>query len=880
MKPTLLLPLRRLAWVGCLVLTALSVRAQDTPSVAQQVDINYDQPKLITLDRPIDSFSITPENVVRVTKVDGTPNELSLEGVNDGNAKLTVKSDGRTLAYDLAVSPAPERLYINLNESKRLTFSNPIDDTSLSQTGIVKVVQPDSADNVLLIEADVAGKTTLTVYVKSQIYRYFISTFDNRGADVLEIENAFSAKGYRNLTVTFDKDQAVLSGTVPTQEELDDAVNIIKQYTQFVQVKATLGQDAEESEYTEQEALIIANIQRIADVPGLTVRVKFPAPTVITTSSYIKSTGDYINPTTTTTPQGGTIRGSGFTAPTRDPNTLSSAADLEPKPQQNTTETVTTTEDSTIPEKIFLYGDIQDDLQEARIIRVARTFCPFIVNFLTIRDPIQLRTQIRFMQVTNTSNKDTGVFWSGNGPEGGPTVTLGFGNSMFNYLGTLSAASSFSNLFTGAVGVAGSLNAQAQLELFQSLNVAKLMQQTQLFLTNGQPGWYSEGEVRSYVASTSISISTPPIETITTSAVFLGVNMDIAPLNITQSGGAEPSGQKIFGIPGSIGVGSGGSSGYTLETNTDNSADQVSRITTPIQKAGNSPIIDDSVKYVDENGLIGMDLSTQLSIPNGTFQTVQFGAAGQFITLPDFFVRTTRTRVNLRDSQSVVINGLIDEQTTRAITSVPFLQNIPIFGALFRNPVDFKSHEEVIVLVTPHIVRMRDPDSSRFPKPAYPETEDLAREKGEIPIIKPVPYDDQADDADHLPMDHDSKDAKDAQTSNNTADVPGDVAEARESGENSTDIVPEPGTMSHRALPVTDNDNTPAPQPLRPHVIGAMKPMLEPPSDAPIPAAAKPHTTAVSSSSSSTASSTVSSTARANDNIPAGTGLTPNSTLP
>ena len=65
------------------------------------------------------------------------------------------------------------------------------------------------------------------------------------------------------------------------------------------------------------------------------------------------------------------------------------------------------------------------------------------------------------MQITHTTNKDTGVFWSGNGPEGGPTVTLGFGNSMFNYLGTLDAASSFSNLFTGAVGVAGALNAQA-----------------------------------------------------------------------------------------------------------------------------------------------------------------------------------------------------------------------------------------------------------------------------------------------------------------------------------------------------------------------------------------------------------------------------------
>lgn len=861
MKPTLLLPLRSLAWVGCfLAFATLAARAQT--SVAQQMDINYDQPKLLTLDRPVDSFSVAPDNVVRVGKVDGSLNQLSITGVNDGTAMLTVKSDGRTMLYDLTVSPAPQRLYINMSESKRLTFANPIDDTNLSQNGIVKVIQPDSADNVLLVEADTPGKVTLTVYSKGQIYRYFISTFDNRGADVLEIENAFSAKGYRNLTVTFDKDQAILSGTVPTQEELDDAVRIIKQYTQFVQVKATLGQDIEESEYSEQEAIIIANIQRIANVPGLTVRVKFPAPTVVTTSTYTKSKGDYISPSVVTTPQGGAVRASGFTPPSNNPNDLNSTTSLEPKPQENTTETVTTTENTTIPEKIFLYGDIQDDLQEARIIRVARTFCPFIVNFLTVRDPIQLRTQIRFMQVNHTYNKDTGVFWSGNGPEGGPTVTLGFGNSMFNYLGTLDAAQSFSNLFTGAVGVAGSLSAQAQLELFESLDVAKLMRSTELFLTNGQPGWYSDGEVRSYVASSSISITDPPVQTLASSAVFLGVNMDIAPLNIVQAGGTEPTGQKIFGIPGSIGVGSGGSSGYTLETNSDNSADQVSRLTQAIQQGGAAPVIDDSVKYVDENGLIGMDISTQLSIPNGTFQTVQFGTTGGFLTLPDFFVRTTRTRVNLRDGQSVAINGLIDEQTTRAITSVPFLSKIPIFGALFRNPVDFKSNQEVVVLVTPHIVRMRDPDSARFPKPGYPEMADLAREKGEVPIIKPVPYDGGAMELRPLEV----KDAKNAQTSD-------DVPEARGAADDDSadDAVPAPGTISHRAIAVNPVEKASPVEkeqaPLRPHIVGSMKPALEPPSDAPLPAGTHP----VHSTSNSTAST--------GENTPGGE-LTPNSTLP
>ena len=44
-----------------------------------------------------------------------------------------------------------------------------------------------------------------------------------------------------------------------------------------------------------------------------------------------------------------------------------------------------------------------------RSLRVARTFCPFVVNFMTVRDPIQLRTQIRFMQIKDDDTRDDRV---------------------------------------------------------------------------------------------------------------------------------------------------------------------------------------------------------------------------------------------------------------------------------------------------------------------------------------------------------------------------------------------------------------------------------------------------------------------------------------
>jgi Flp pilus assembly secretin CpaC len=766
--------LHNLALLGCLLALAGGLAHAQAP-VSQRLDVYFGEASLLPIDGPIDSFTAVPDGIIKVDKSDTSPNQLSVVGIGGGSTVLSVKSGDRTLVYDVAVSPAPVRLYINLNESKRLTFPAPVDDSTLSISGIVRVVQPDVGENILLVNAVDAGKTTLTVTAKGQIYRYFISTFENRGADVLEIENDFSAKGYRNLTIKFDHDQAILGGTVPTQEELDDAVRIVKQFTDFVQVKAQLGQEVEQSEFTEQESIIINNIQRIANVKGLTVRVKFPAPTVITTSTYTKSIGDYIEPETTTTPQGGTVRGTGFSPPANPNDQQAGTGQLTTPKQENTTETTTTTENTTIPEKVFLYGDLQDDLDEAKALRVARTFCPFVVNFLTVRDPIQIRTQIRFMQVKTDDIRTTGFDWS---TGGGPAITLGFGASGFNVLPN--PLNAFKNFITspffstlGAVtgqGVSAAVDAAVVFRLFETLNVTKVLREADIFLTNGQPGWYSEGEVQSYVASSLTTASSPPVTTLTASSVFLGVNMDISPLNLINAGGVEPAGQKIFGIPTSVGAGS--SSGYNLLQDSEPTADKIGKVSAAIQKEGTNPIIDNTVKYVDENGLIGMNISTQLTLPDGALNSaadqVTIPNGGGFIDLPSFFVRTTRTRVNLRDGQTVAIDGLIDKEVTSTINKVPFLSDIPLFSTFFKGNSTETPNEEVIVLVTPHIIRMRDADVARYPKPLFPEMQDMARQQGDVPIIKPVRYNAQAVDI----RPESPKDMKDAASTPAASEAP------------------------------------------------------------------------------------------------------------
>jgi Flp pilus assembly secretin CpaC len=291
--------------------------------------------------------------------------------------------------------------------------------------------------------------------------------------------------------------------------------------------------------------------------------------------------------------------------------------------------------------------------------------------------------------------------------------------------------------------------------------------------------------------------------------------MDISPLNLVNAGGTEPAGQKIFGIPSSVGAGS--SSGYNLLQDSEPTADKVGKVANPIQLSGTVPVIDNTVKYVDENGLIGMNISTQLTLPNGglTANSVALPNNGGSIDLPDFFVRTTRTRVSLRDGQTVAIDGLIDKEISSTIHEVPFLSRIPLFSTFFKSHADDRTDEEVVVLVTPHIVRMRDADTARYPKPLFPEMQDQAREVGDVPIIKPVRYDAQAIDL-RPESPKDMKDTKNAATPGEPPPLAPHATGGMQTLQPPAEATPAPPPAVDNTPPASDNSQQPSSAPLAP----------------------------------------------------------------
>jgi len=67
--------------------------------------------------------------------------------------------------------------------------------------------------------------------------------------------------------------------------------------------------------------------------------------------------------------------------------------------------------------------------------------------------------------------------------------------------------------------------------------------------------------------------------------------------------------------------------------------------------------------------------------------------------------RSTRTSVVVKDKQTVVIGGLLQEQEQETITKVPLLGDIPLLGWLFKYKSIEKKKTNLLVFLTPHVIR-------------------------------------------------------------------------------------------------------------------------------------------------------------------------------
>ena len=75
------------------------------------------------------------------------------------------------------------------------------------------------------------------------------------------------------------------------------------------------------------------------------------------------------------------------------------------------------------------------------------------------------------------------------------------------------------------------------------------------------------------------------------------------------------------------------------------------------------------------------------------------------VTVPGLSTRRAETTVELASGQSFAIGGLMQNNTTQNINKFPWLADLPILGPLFRSEAFQRNETELVIIVTPYIVR-------------------------------------------------------------------------------------------------------------------------------------------------------------------------------
>jgi pilus assembly protein CpaC len=120
------------------------------------------------------------------------------------------------------------------------------------------------------------------------------------------------------------------------------------------------------------------------------------------------------------------------------------------------------------------------------------------------------------------------------------------------------------------------------------------------------------------------------------------------------------------------------------------------------------------------NGRINMEVAPEVSELDFTNAVSISG-----YIVPALTVRRTSTTVELADGQSFAIAGLLSEQVNETVKKFPLLGEIPVLGTLFRSSQFQKSKTELVIIVTPHLVKPVDMAKQTLPTDQFVEPDDL-----------------------------------------------------------------------------------------------------------------------------------------------------------
>jgi len=114
-------------------------------------------------------------------------------------------------------------------------------------------------------------------------------------------------------------------------------------------------------------------------------------------------------------------------------------------------------------------------------------------------------------------------------------------------------------------------------------------------------------------------------------------------------------------------------------------------------------VILDVIPHINPKGLVTLQVSPQIS--QLTAQTVTVGPG---VSVPVIASRTAISQVAIKDGQTIVIGGLMQDQKTLTVNKVPILGDIPILKYAFSRTTVDKTKTELLIFLTPHVAPQPD----------------------------------------------------------------------------------------------------------------------------------------------------------------------------
>jgi pilus assembly protein CpaC len=319
---------------------------------------------------------------------------------------------------------------------------------------------------------------------------------------------------------------------------------------------------------------------------------------------------------------------------------------------------------SSVNGRILLSGTIQDAVTLDKAVTIARQFVPDVINAVQVMQPQQIMLEVRFIEVSRQASRELGVQWN---MFSGRTVA-NIGNQVSASQLPLAASAPLASSSSATLAAAAPLLNASSLPLTSTVAAGAAG-----VLSGAAPFGFLVSQLIGGKNALDVSINALEQK---------GLARNLAEPNLVALSGDTAS----FLAGGTFYVPSASATGTPTST--------------PVSYGVGLSF----TPTVLRDGLINLVILPEVSSLDTT-NTVTIGGTA----VPSLIVRKASTTLELRDGQSFMLGGLLQNTSTTAQDQLPWIGDVPVLGALFRSSQYQKNETDLVILVTPHLVRPMAP---------------------------------------------------------------------------------------------------------------------------------------------------------------------------